>query len=966
MYPSDFQLIRQSMLPALDTRALLFRHRSGLQVLSLENADRENLFALAFPTLPHDDTGVAHIIEHTVLCGSEKFPVKDPFIGMAKSSQATFINAMTYKNRTVYPIASCQWQDFFNLATVYWDAVFHPLLSKQAFQQEGWHYEFKGRTRELFCNGIVYNEMSGYYQSLDGTLDSMVYRHLFPGTPLACDTGGSPQDISKLTYEQFLDFYRQHYRPDQARVLCFGNIPTSDKLAFLSRNLNALPDHTPIPPPKPAPLPKTWKIPRTRNVPFVPTADKNSDNDGALALAWAIGNQHDLNLHLQMELLELLLFGHHGAPLQKAIMESGLCNAISSAGFVDECPQTMFLLAMRGCRPDNQDQLEKLILDSLEGICEQGLSQSMLQGAYRQMLLDYREIGKDFCLDIMETVFTAWFANADPVAFIYPEQELARLGQALTTEPDLVPHLIRRHLLQNPHRLRLNLFPDPDLLTRQEQQKKKELSAYRDSLSAQQLTELKRENKRLAHYQQQPDSPKAIATLPRLNTTDLPSEPHSLPLSEHIRPNGLPLLRGEVCSNGVAYLALAFDLSELPGHLRPCLPIFTALFPHLGCQGLTYDLLGAKMAENAAELTLELQASSNPRGEKHSCTLNFFLHGLEEHFSETLALLSQQLKGKTFQESKRLQELLKLFWSRILAELQDGGQHLASIRAAAGLSWKASLDEQWNGWQAACQWQKHKNNFRRFNNVQLPLLEELATWLGRQSPSLATFCGGDRAWNSSTMFLDQFGTCHPTGEYQPEPDTIATLWGRREFLSLPSDVFNCAQAFRAPGADDQRRAGLTIYAHLLSCGYLWNEIRMKAGAYGVQAQYLPQNATLLLRSSDDPSPRQTMNTFATLPQAGVEKNWQDDDIRAGIIACSKKYLLPWRPRELCQTALLQRLNAIDKNWHRNCYQKLLAQNARSVWEAVESFWQEFSTQSNCCLFGPARKARGLNMERIKF
>ncbi|NLF94822.1 MAG: hypothetical protein GX564_13125, partial [Oligosphaeraceae bacterium] len=834
------------------------------------------------------------------------------------------------------------------------------------FQQEGWHYELKGCTRELLCNGIVYNEMCGYYQSLDGILDSMVYRHLFPDTPLAFDTGGSPQEISKLTYEQFLAFYRQHYRPDQARVLCLGNIPTGDKLAFLSRNLNALPDYAPAPAPLPPTSPKTWKTPRTRNVPFVPTADKDGDHDGALALAWAISNQHELYLHLQMELLELLLFGHHGAPLQKDIMESGLCSAISSAGFMDECPQTMFLLAMRGCRPENLDRLEKLVLDSLEKICAQGLPQSMLQGAYRQMLLGYREIGKEFCLDIMETVFTAWFANADPMAFIYPEQELARLGQALATEPDLVPQLIRRHLLQNPHRLRLNLLPDPDLLPRQEQQQKQELAAYRDSLSTAQLRALKQENQKLAQFQQQPDSPQAIATLPRLTTADLPPEPHCLPLSEHPRPNGLPVLRGEVCSNGVAYLSLAFDLSVLPGHLRPCLPVFTALFPHLGCQGLTYDLLGAKMAETAAEITLELQASSNPRDEKRSCTLNFFLHGLEEHFPETLALLLRQLTGKTFQESKRLQELLKLFWSRILAELQDGGQHLAGTRAAAGLSWKASLDEQWNGWQAACQWQKCKNNFRRFHNVLLPQLEELAGWLGRQSPSLATFCGGDQAWNSSNVFLDQFGPCHPTGEFQPDPHSVPALWGRREFLPLPSEVFNCVQAFRAPGADDPRRAGLTIYAHLLSCGYLWNEIRMKSGAYGVQAQYLPQSTTLLLRSSDDPSPRQTMNIFAALPRTGVENTWQDDDIRAGIIACSKKYLLPWRPRELCQAALLQRLNATDEQWRRSCYQELLAQNARSVREAAESFWQEFAGQSNCCLLGPARKARGLNMDRIKF
>ncbi len=966
-YHPDFQLLRRCSLRALRTEALFFRHQCGMQILSLENQDCENLFALAFPTPPPDNTGVAHIIEHAVLCGSKKFPLRDPFIEMAKSSQATFINAMTYKNRTVYPIASCQKKDYFNLAAVYWDSVFHPLLTRQSFQQEGWHYEIQGRKQELIYNGIVYNEMSGCYQSLDGILDTMIYRYLFPNTTaLACDASRAPQEVCKLTYEQFLKFYQQHYRPERARVLCLGNIPTSEKLSFLKHNLDLLPEQTtPAKPLRRHRRPRTWNTPRTHNIALLPAPESDGEQRGAMALAWAVGNEHNLKFHLQMELLELVLFGNHGAPLQKAVLESGLCSSIAAAGFLDECPQTVFLLALRGCKPENMDQLEKLLLDHLQQLGQQELPQELIQGAYRQMLLGYREINKELCLEIMESVFTAWFADADPVAFIYPEKELAEMEQSLATNRDFVPELIRKHLLQNPHRLRLNFLPDQNLPERQERRQKKELSEYRKALSAQQLAELKQENKLREYCQKQPDLPQAIAALPRLDPEDLPPEPEKMPVTESILPCGLTLSRGELFTNGVGYLSLAFNLAEMPAPLRPILPVFTALFPRLGCQNLPYHRLGTKMAETSAELNLELLASSNPDDEKKACTLNLFLYGLEEYFPDALTLLQKQLTEKTFQEKQRIQELLKLFWSKIMAELQSGGQQLISSRAAAGLSWKTSLEDQWNGWQAARKWQESQKNFSHFQKTALPLLAELADWLGKQTPREAAFCGGDHAWKSSRDFLNQSGNYRPQNDFQPEKESQPKIYGRRELLPLPGEVFSCVQAFRAPLANDRHRAGLTIYTHLLSCGYLWNEIRMKSGAYGVQAQYLPQNATLQLRTIDDPAPGQSLKIFAALPQNKVEKFWSEDEIRSGIIACSKRYLLPWRPGELCQNALLQRLTATDENWRRDCYRALLAQNKHSIQEAAEAFWQNFASQNNCCVLGPARKIRNLNLEKIK-
>ena len=414
----EYELIEEREVSDLNSRGFILKHiKSGARLMLLSNDDENKVFAIGFRTPPADSTGVAHIIEHSVLCGSQKYPVKDPFIEMVKCSMATFINAMTYSDRTVYPAASCNAKDFFNLLSVYWDAVFHPLLTREAFSQEGWHYDFLDKRRKkLTANGVVFNEMSGYYADFDTILERSVFKYLFPETSLKYDSGGDPADITDLTYEQYLDYYRRHYVPGRAKVLMYGNIPTADKLSFLADRLN----EQPIPRPRGRQgahfRQPRWKTARCQREFFLPECAE--DKRGALVLNWFIDDKRDPELDLAMQLLDFLLCGNAGAPINKTLMSCGLGTAMIDGGFENSNLETAFQIGLRGVLPENFDKVEELIVDCLASLVRDGIGDEQLQTAISELRVDQQEIQKLHCLDIMEDVLSAWNYGKDPLCLL--------------------------------------------------------------------------------------------------------------------------------------------------------------------------------------------------------------------------------------------------------------------------------------------------------------------------------------------------------------------------------------------------------------------------------------------------------------------------------------------------------------------------------------------------------------------
>ena len=964
MFFQDFQLLQDTAVPSLHGRALRLRHRCGLELFCLDSPERENLFALHFKTPPTDNTGVAHILEHTVLSGSRKFPLRDPFIELVKSSLATFINAITFADCTVYPVSSCHEKDFFNLAEVYWDAVFHPLLSLSSFQQEAWHYEIaedgKGKTK-LEVNGIVLNEMSGAYAEMENVLERSAWQYLLPDSHLAFDSGGHPEQISLLTYQQFLNYYQDHYQPAKAKVIFIGNIPIERKLEFVRRQLADVPDAASALPSEFTPIrAKKWRVPRQKRVYYVPEPGQEKDDGAVLLFAWRMDERRDPDLDLAMQLLDLLLLGNQSAPLKKTLLESGLCSAITSSGYDDSSSQAIFQVGARGCKAENFDQLQKLIFDCLEEQ-SRGISKKRVLAAKRQLRLEHTEIGPEYTLDVFEDILAAWNANCDPALFLNQEDSWKALEENLAKDPTYLESLLKKYFLLNPHRLRLELLPDASLLARRERRISSRLRRLQSGMSSQELHDIHLQQLALQKAQRKPDPPSARRRLPRLSREHLSPLPPSLPVTESLLSNQLPLLTGDVFTNQVSYLQMAFDLSALPSHLRPALSLFSTFFHQVGTHASTYDIIAEQQAEASLSIRARLAACEQADGLSGMRNLLIVsMQCLDECLPEALGMLLEQLHNKSFQETKRCQEILRQHWAHIMSELQGNGAAYACLRGASGLTAAGSLIDEWNGLPHVRQIKKLREASHSKFLEQLELLDQLAAWLREQPPVIASCASGDGANGQIRSFLEQFPAVQINNS-STKMEKAQLISGRGEFFPLNAEVSSFARVLAAPHFTAEHSAGLEIYSQLLSCGHLWREIRLKNGAYAVHCHYSPFRRTLLLQSGDDPNPGRSRAVFERLAKVSSKFNWNDRDISDATIACLRDDERPWRPAQIVYAALLNRVAGYNEELRARRRRDRLAQSPESVRLAASHFWSEFATLHNDCLLGPVEQAQKLGL-----
>ncbi len=966
-----FHLLDQQSLPVLQAEARFYRHDCGLELFCLDKPDRENLFAILFHTPAKDHSGVAHIVEHTVLSGSRKYPLKDPFIELAKSSLATFLNALTFADCTLYPICSCHAEDYFNLASVYWDAVFNPLLHYQSFQQEAWHYELERRrdgSAKLGLNGIVLNEMSAAYTELENVLERHVFAQLLPDTPLAFDSGGHPEHIPGLSYDEFLKFHKTHYQISQAKIIVSGNIATESKLAFIEERLRELaPERT-----RPqanvravkAPrfyVQRSWRRPRHKTAFYVPQSE-GDEAQAAFALAWRIDDKRDPELDLAMQLLDLILLGNAAAPLQKSLLESDLCSALTCCGYDNNYCQTIFQIGLKGCRKNDFAKIEELVSNCLLEQ-SQGIAPSRVKNALLQLKLNHREIDAEHNLDVLEDILAAWNYDCHPLLFVKQKTAHQSLEERLNTEAGYLENIIKRYLLDNPHRLSLELLPDPMLLQKKMRRIRRRLHQLEQTLSAAELAQISREQLALRARQEQPDSAAALRSLPRLRRLELQKLPLHLPVSAGELANSLPLLRGEVFSNGLTYMQLAFDLGSLPQHLHSTLPFFNNFFPQVGTKELSYVQVAENQAACSAVLSSSLHVCQSIKpGEPTRKILRLSMHCLQELLPQALELFDTQLKRKSFREAKRLRELLKQNHALALSELQAEPALFANLRSAVGLTPAAKEMEQWNGlaFLQNCQ------HWIQLPETQLKkktaLLDELCAWLAEQSPLLAATVGDNDGFRQLSAFLEAF-----PGRASQAPANIAQpdSFGRQEYYALHADTNSFVRSHSAPGYQQPQSAALELYAQLLSCGYLWQELRLKNGAYGVSCRYSPLQGILSLQSSEDPNPQHSRSIFDRLKLDTAVNSWSKQDIDDAIIACSRDSARPWCPAETAKTALLHRLCGIDEAARQERRDALLQQSPQSMKAAIQEFWQNYAVQYNDCLIGEAGKAKKMRLQALQ-
>ncbi|HUW41350.1 MAG TPA: insulinase family protein [Rectinemataceae bacterium] len=936
-----YETISERDIPEYRARGTLFRHRAtGCELYRLEADDKENVFAFAFRTAPRDAAGAAHIVEHSVLCGSERYPVKDPFLAMIRRSLASFMNAFTYPDKTVYPAASAVEADYFNLMDVYGDAVFFPRLSEETFLQEAHHLELDDEGK-LDIKGVVYNEMRGDYSSAESLAGTASSTSLFsPGHPYSFDSGGDPDVIPGLDYAAFRDFWAAHYHPSNCRIYLYGNLDTARQLQYLDERFLGRFEARKVE--SDIPLQELHDLPRRVEVPS-PLA-QGSDAATSVIVNWLTIPVTDGADALAMEVLAELLLGHDGSPLAKALRDSGLGEDLSpQCGLDTGFRQIIFSAGLRGAHRGDEGKIESLILDTLSARLEEGFSPESLDAAFHSIAFANREIRRGsgaYGLRLFNRAIRGWLHGSPPEATLSFEEPLAELRSRMAAEPRYLERLAERVLLRNGHRSTVTVYPDAGLLERRRAERDAALEKRAAALSEAERSALRDQAGVLAAAQDAKDDEKAIATLPALALRDLPREIERIPRKK-ARIAGLDASLHPLFTNGIVYLDMAFPLGELPRPLYLWLPFLTRFVAGAGLPGTPYDKIAELLARKAGGFGASLEASTPApeearRGREGTrAFLVFRLKALAEKFPEALDLALSLIGGADYGDTARVADLYAELRNDVVSAIVPAGHAFAQARAGAYLSDALAAEELWRG----------PSQLEFLVGLKDSPPELLAASLGSiaarlfRTKGLRLNLGADeerieglvhsleRAFSAPGLFHEGAGPSLPEPPKLDPPE-------RREAYTLSAQVGFSAAACAASSLGTAWHAHETVLAHLLTTGALWEEIRVRRGAYGAFCSIDGLERAAGFSSYRDPSPFASFGVFGQALKTAALGIGEAETEQA-IIGAVGRDLRPLLPEEKIVTDFKRELYGITDELRSRKRGELLATRGVDLAAAAE-------------------------------
>lgn len=858
---ASFKLLREVPIPALATTLFEYRHRvTGARHLHLAADNRENVFLVAFKTMPEDSTGVAHILEHTVLCGSARYPVRDPFFLMLRRSLNTFMNAFTASDWTAYPFASQNEQDFDNLLSVYLDAVFFPHLHELDFAQEGIRIEPSSTEPDatLVYKGVVYNEMKGAMSSPHTTLNERVNSYLYPTTTYHHNSGGDPAHIPDLTHAALKAFHQRHYHPGNAVFMTYGD---ASVLSLQKRfEEQALKHFTG---PADAVLgrdEKRYVAPVRVEEAYAPESNEGPQTHHVLA--WLLGPAADVAARFEAHLLSGILLENSASPLRAALEQTELGLSPSALmGLDDQNREMAFMCGLEGSEPEHAAAFEALVLDVLQQVVEQGVPQEHVEAVLHQFELSQREIGGDsypYGLQLVLNGLNAVLQEADPVALWDIEPSLQSLRLAIQ-DPAYVPSLVRRLLLDNPHRVRLTLRPDADLSHRREALEAAQLAAIQSTLSEHDMQGLSERAKALSERQAQEND---LSCLPKVTLADVPANTKSLEPTS-INPSGLPVTTYAQGTNGLFYQQLIIDLPALSLRETQLLPVYTALFAELGAGADDYLTMQQRQSAVSGGLRMSLSARTDLMDANAAqAHLVFSGKSLARNESEFQALMSESFTGLRFDEDARIRELLAQLKARWESSVTGQGHQLAASVAARHCSALATFQQQQGGLfgiRFMRQLHQQVGDASQLQSLQAELsaLHQRIVSAPRQALLIAeaeTLAQHTLAahWSGLPAHSDQFAGM----QWQP-----ASLQTVNEAWLTQTQVQFCAKAYPTVASNHDDAPALMALGGFLRNGFLHRAIREQGGAYGGGAGYDANACAFRFFSYRDPRLSETLQDF---------------------------------------------------------------------------------------------------------
>jgi presequence protease len=956
-----FRVLRVEPIEDLRMTAYEMEHeRTGAKLLHLHCDDPENLFSIGFRTPPSDSTGVPHILEHAVLAGSEKYPVKDAFNDLSRASLQTFINAFTYPDKTVYPVSSQVAADYFNLARVYTDLVLNPRLLKETFYQEGHHLEFENEDIKgnLTISGIVYNEMKGAYSSPDALMFKVLQENLYRDTPYVFDAGGDPEVIPSLTYDHLKEFHRLYYSPANARFFLYGNIPPEDHLTFLEEMLQGFGK---IRVDSCIPLQKKWDEPAVIRGRFPLDKDQDPRKKGVVNLAWLLAENNDFETVLLLQIVTHALVETAAGPLRRALIDSRLGEDLSPAtGLELELRQVSLAVGLRGVDTDCAQAVETLILDTLEKVARTGLDRDLIEGALHQVEFTGREIVRGsypFAILLLSRIYRTWLYDGDPLVGLRFSEHVEGIRRRWASDPELFQTVMRRWLLENPHRILAIMEPDHAYPEKQEASFRENLTHLKESLSEEELETIKYEASALKTAQAESDSPEALDKLPRLRLADIPKEVENIPVAENVL-HGIPVLAHDIFANGVAYLDLAFDVSHVPGELQTCLPLLGKLSVGMGAAGLTYDEMAKRIAMKTGGVTYALASGITAAGKGNWQKMIYRVKVLHRHVPDALRILFDILVAGDLSDEGRIRDLVYEKKNRIQASVVPSGHLFAQRTAAASISLPAYRDEQWHGRTHLKFLDSIAGQFQDQKTALQENLTRLKEMVFRQDGMVINITGDseglERLLDGLAPLVSRLpagGNSHaiPTSGFDLEPVHTG--------IHIPAQVCYVARVLPAPSYLDPESAALMVLSKELSKGYLYNRIRVQGGAYGGMSVYDPVTGLFSFLSYRDPHLVETLKVYDEAARFVLDNPVDKKELEKGIMGTIGALDRPMDPAGKGYISMIRSFIGIadaDRQEFRN---RILSMTSEALTRtAMDFFIPSWSTSAVCVYASPERLA----------
>lgn len=963
-------LEKQEELSDLQSEGLLYRHKkTGARVAVISNEAENKVFSIGFRTPPVNSTGVAHIVEHTVLCGSEKFPIKDPFIELAKGSLNTFLNAMTYPDKTIYPVASCNDKDFANLTDVYLDAVFHPNIYKreEIFRQEGWYYELDTPEGELTLNGVVYNEMKGVFSSPEQVLYRLIQKSLYPDTSYGVESGGDPEYIPDLSYEEFLDFHKKYYHPSNSYIYFYGNIDVEEKLTWLDQEYLSTFEKEEIS--SEIKIQEPF-LERKTVIETYPVAEEEAgENKTYLSYNAVMGTSLDKELYLAIQILDYVLLSAPGAPLKQAVLDAGIGNDILSGSYDNGIRQPYFSIITKNAGEDQQEAFLHIIEKTLADLCEKGISRDSLAAAINYFEFKYREADfGQFPKGLMYGIqmLDSWlYDDEKPFIHICENDTFRFLKEAV--DKGYYEELIRTYLLDNPHSTLVVAKPEAGKTARSEEALKEKLAAYKASLSREEVQRLVDKTKALHEYEETPSTQEELMVLPMLSISDIDKKAAPLYLEEKSLA-GVKVLHHNLYTNGIGYVKFSFDISSL-GREAAWLSLLSTVLGYVDTKKHDFTEFSNEVNIHTGGIGTDINIyNCLSREESYTARFEIKTKALYEKLPKAFELIQEMIKDTVFDDYKRLKEILSELKSKMEMRMASSGHSTAVLRCMSYFSESDLFDDMAGGvgyYRFICELDKNYEEKKEEIGRRLKALSEE---IFRKDNLLVSFTADDKGFQNFEEQVPGLLAAFD-GREQPGRDDRCGLVPvkRNEGLKTPGQVQFVARCGSYAKKGLVYTGALRVLKVILSYDYLWNAIRVKGGAYGCMCGFSYDGKGYLV-SYRDPKLVETDEVYKTT--ADYIRNFEvtQRDMTKYIIGAVSSLDTPLTPMAKGSRSFGAYLCGVEEDFLQKEREEVLGASQEAI-RALADIVQAVYEEGSICVIGNERKIEEnkelfLNMENL--